>query len=801
MISGDGVRISSSKIDSLSQPPPFTSKKDVEKFLGVTVWFQDFIANYASILKPVTDLLKKDASFSWNQETEKAVKDILHAISCAPVLRHFDPTLKTKVWTDASQYAIAGWICQEYPDGWHPVVFVSRKLTSAELNYSNPERELLALVYTLVKQGHYLRCGIPFESNVDCNSLEKIQSMELINRRVARWIMLLQDFNVNVKHVNGKLNTVADYLSRNLAVAPTCAQCKKKMKIFAVTTMASSTENNELYQIAAAADPLILEVKEWQKSPKTGARSLLLKQFKEISGKWFFGNRIYIPCNEDIKLQILHRYHDLASAGHQGIRRTKARIVEQYFWTGMDQDIKNYIHTCITCQRHAERSTLLPGHLHPLPIPTERVQDISIDFATIPERPGGWNQLMVIVCRLTKLVKLVPSKNTDTVEKTARRFISNWYSLGFGLPKSITSDRDSKFTSALWTELSRALQFELHLSTARHQQTNGQAEIAIRTYKRTARKFPGLLDKDEWDSNLRILEFALNNSINASTGFSPFLLAFGFNPRCFPEEYARATACLADDTGDFLEDIATNIAKAQFAIQRSQDDQQRQYNKKRVLGRKYHIGDLVLVSSDGINWPSLANVPETLRPRWFGPLKVKAADHAKENYELDFPQSMGKGRFWPQFHVSKLKLFSDRIEMFPSWRDDFDRPDPILNSKGEELFAVDRIIDHKRSGKRGIWKFLIGYKGYPDSHNEWSTVNSSNVSDWAEEWNLLETYVRAHPEVVLPNQPTYHIIRPQTRLEPTTNIRRSSRRPRDTTSHKDSVKSKEATSATHLVAH
>ena len=144
---------------------------------------------------------------------------------------------------------------------------------------------------------------------------------------------------------------------------------------------------------------------------------------------------------------------------------------------------------------------------------------------------------MVIVCRLAKLVKLIPCKNTDTVEKTARRFISNWYAAGFGLPKSITSDRDSKFTSSLWTEISKALNFELQLSTARHQQTNGQAEIAIRTYKRTARKFPGLLDKDEWDSNLSILEFALNNSISAATGFSPFQLAFGFSPRCFPEEY------------------------------------------------------------------------------------------------------------------------------------------------------------------------------------------------------------------------------------------------------------------------
>ena len=147
MINGEGVRIATSKIAALSQPPPFRSKKDVEKFLGVTVWFQDFIQNYASILQPVTDLLRKDASFDWTKETERAVTEILQAISNAPVLKHFDPILETKVWTDASQFAIAGWISQKHPDGWHPVVFVSRKLTTAELNYSNPERELLALVY------------------------------------------------------------------------------------------------------------------------------------------------------------------------------------------------------------------------------------------------------------------------------------------------------------------------------------------------------------------------------------------------------------------------------------------------------------------------------------------------------------------------------------------------------------------------------------------------------------------------------------------------------------------------------
>ena len=527
------------------------------------------------------------------------------------------------------------------------------------------------------------------------------------------------------------------------------------MKILTVTSIESREVETQRYQEAIATDPLIIEVKAWQANPKTEAQSLLLKQFKEVAGKWFFGNRIYIPQDENLKLQILRRYHDFASAGHQGIRRTKAKIVEHYFWTGMDQDIKSYVHTCITCQRHAERNHLLPGHLHPLAVPTERFQDISVDFATIPERPGGWNQLMVIVCRLTKLVKLIPCKKTDTVEKTARRFISNWYAEGFGLPKSITSDRDSKFTSSLWTEISKALNFELQLSTARHQQTNGQAEIAIRTYKRTARKFPGLLDKDEWDSNLRVLEFALNNSISAATGFSPFQLAFGFSPRCFPEEYIRATTSLSDDTENFLEQISSNIAKAQYAIKKSQSTQQDQYNKRRIPGQKYSPGDLVFLSSDGINWPSLTTVPDSLRPKWVGPLKIKTVDHERENYELEFPSSMQKGRLWPQFHVSKLKPFLNRVDEFPVWKDDFDRPEPVTtNGKGEELFEVDRILGHKRMGKQNTWKFLLGFKGYPDSHNEWNTLQASNVVDWIEEWPLLEQYAQNHPDVILPKRPS-----------------------------------------------
>jgi hypothetical protein len=138
-ISGKGVKISESKVHALKNPPSFRSQKDVMKFLGVVVWFQDFIPNYAEILASVTDLLKKGRAFRWTQQHQAAVDKIIDCISSAPVLRHFDPLLPTRLHSDASQFAIGGWISQQHKDGWHPVVFVSRKLTLHEMNYSNLE--------------------------------------------------------------------------------------------------------------------------------------------------------------------------------------------------------------------------------------------------------------------------------------------------------------------------------------------------------------------------------------------------------------------------------------------------------------------------------------------------------------------------------------------------------------------------------------------------------------------------------------------------------------------------------------
>jgi hypothetical protein len=127
----------------------------------------------------------------WSDEHEEAVKLLQYLISSAPLLRYFDSELVTEVYTDASDYAIGGWIRQKHADGWHPCVFWSKKMTPTQLNYRVHEKELLALVEICRKHRHWL-LSVKFEINMDHESLIKLQKQDSLTRRQARWIISLQ---------------------------------------------------------------------------------------------------------------------------------------------------------------------------------------------------------------------------------------------------------------------------------------------------------------------------------------------------------------------------------------------------------------------------------------------------------------------------------------------------------------------------------------------------------------------------------------------------------------------------------
>jgi RNase H-like domain found in reverse transcriptase len=167
---------------------------------------------------------------SLGESQREAVALLRHLISTAPCLRYFSSDLPTKVFTDASDYAIGGWIAQEHADGWHPCTFWSRKLTPTELSYSTHEKELLALVAMVTKYNYWL-LGVKFVCLTDHEALKYLQEQPHLTRRQARWVITLQEFDTMIVYIKGEENNVADLLSRSALVAPRCDTCNSALHI------------------------------------------------------------------------------------------------------------------------------------------------------------------------------------------------------------------------------------------------------------------------------------------------------------------------------------------------------------------------------------------------------------------------------------------------------------------------------------------------------------------------------------------------------------------------------------------
>jgi transposase InsO family protein len=180
-----------------------------------------------------------------------------------------------------------------------------------------------------------------------------------------------------------------------------------------------------------------------------------------------------------------------------------------------------------------------------------------MDFITqLPVTKAGFDAIVIFVDMFSKMVHFVPTRTTATAPDTARIFFDNVFKL-HGLPKSIVSDRDAKFTSRFWKSLFNTLGTKLAMSTAFHPQTDGQTERANRTLEDMLRAFTSYRQND-WDLQLSAVEFACNNAPNASTGMSPFQVNLGKNPY---NPYAALTSI--PDTipaaAELLETLHNNI--------------------------------------------------------------------------------------------------------------------------------------------------------------------------------------------------------------------------------------------------
>src|SRR5882762_2004678 len=231
--------------------------------------------------------------------------------------------------------------------------------------------------------------------------------------------------------------------------------------------------------------------------------------------------------------------------------------------------------TCSICQANKTSTQRPVGLLHPLPIPNRPWGSIGMDFVGPFPSSQGYDYLWVIICRLTSMVHLIPVNTMTKASELSSMYVKEIVCL-HGLPDSIVSDRDSKFTSKFWCETHRILGTKLMMSTAFHPQTDGVSERANRTVGQILRTVIKP-DQTDWVEKLPLVEFAINSSLSSTMGFAPFELNYGYMPTLIggisPTETAKP------GVRRFVNQAINNLETTHDAIIESRVNQTLQANK------------------------------------------------------------------------------------------------------------------------------------------------------------------------------------------------------------------------------
>ena len=439
----------------------------------------------------MTKLTGKKSKWEWTDECQAAFEGLKADLTNSPVLASPDMTKHFEVVTDACGTGIGAVLLQE----GRPIAFESRKLTDPETRYTTTEQELLASVHAMTVWRCFLE-GLPKDQVTlvtDHHPNTCLPTQPNMNRRQARWSEFLQRFNFKWVYRPGRQN-VADPISRLPHASQGTGQASNLMAC------------NHLGAETSTPLDTVDDRSVW---PEV---SLLLKGYSidscisknqagfthDSNGLYYHDGKLVLPDALGIRQMVFEALHSSPFAGHKGIRATSALIKRDFYWPGMDADIVSWIQVCTSCQRNKGRNQLPGGLLQPLPVPTRRWSDISLDFIThLPLTRSGHTAIFVVVDRLSKLVHFTPTVDTASAEDVARLFVDNIF-VHHGMPERIVSDRDSRFTGTFWQAMCDIWNVQRQMSTAYHPQTDGQTERVNRTLENMLRHWCSP-DQDDWD--------------------------------------------------------------------------------------------------------------------------------------------------------------------------------------------------------------------------------------------------------------------------------------------------------------
>ncbi|KAD4384648.1 hypothetical protein E3N88_24816 [Mikania micrantha] len=469
-ISRAGIEVDQAKIETISKLPPPSSVKAIRSFLGHAGFYRRFIKDFSKITRPMTHLLEKDTPFVFDEECMKAFKFLKERLVSAPILVAPDWSLPFELMCDASDQAVGEVLGQRREKHFHSIYYASKTLNDTQENYTTTEKKLLAVLFAFEKFRSYL---VLSKTTIftDHSALMFLFAKKDAKPRLIRWILLLSEFDIEIKDKKGAENVAADHLSR-----------------------LEDPERSEIHE-EEIGDRFPHEMIDFVEAEKQGmpwftdlanflAHGVVIegmtsqqkKKFFRDAGKYVWddpylyrvgGDRILRRCvSRQEGLDILRHCHEGLTGGHHGHHSTAQKVFDcGFYWPSVVKDALEFVKKCDPCQRTG-------------------------NISSKDEMPQNLIQVLEWV-----ETQALPTNDARVVLKFLKKLFSR-----FGTPRALISDRGTHFCNTMLEKSLQRYSVTHRLATAYHPQTSGQVENANRGVKRILEKTVGKSRKD-WSEN------------------------------------------------------------------------------------------------------------------------------------------------------------------------------------------------------------------------------------------------------------------------------------------------------------